>query len=833
MDKYICNDINFDYTNIFNSNTKIIKYIKYIGPKFFGLCYKHKKVNKYIDILNSYHKMYVMDNNIFHNNNKIYLYLEFILTTDDICDKLIKILDDNQILSVLKKFLNVMPKFCIDDQYIIYTKLLSVSKIRTVIAKYDNTMIFYELIKSITDIDMYINKTDIWAKYMTKISNIINLLFIEKKNRIIFIEWGAKIINNNIEKINISPIDHNFETMTNTRSNNLFLINLIGIIYKFWITEYNISKIKEIKYSYISNIKCPIKWYSVERSQKHQLYNETTNFITQCFFLLLQGLRVVFIPLINRTNEWKILSNRFDYNENIYDDPITFIFTVAFRLKHGKVDKIIKDINKLLSNDTIINWIDDFYNALIYWIKVCDGFNGLFNIDDILRDVAVYIYYRHETIQQKQLTIEEQTHNKTITANQKYIDKYIFQFALKIIKSKKYTKNIDIRFKYFQIATQYLYAHITVYDLLNIQDKDIITTMLEYYNPITIILDEYFVYKIIHYSIVLHNDIGNINDIDSNFNYLNARYEILNLLSIIYDKYININNILVYIMSKNKYLLIHFVNIIIDNINTFSDKINALYILQSNRNDVGINIDNSDAILLLYELHIMHIMKLVKCEIIVNNMIAYELSSKIITSIISCIKNIVNIYNFSYQYVNYIGEDIQTYDFIKVVKYILKILDTLIVNNEDTLNKIVHDPNYDIDYFKKIKKFISQNKKHKNKNKYKYQIIKLIKKLKEAERITAKNKDIVYPDEFLDPLLFTLIKNPVLLPDMNKFKKNFYMDRSVIYRHLLNTKENPFNRNKLTIDELEKYNKRSDIEKENKCFKSKINTWIKDLKNKK
>ncbi len=777
-----------------------------------------------------YIEKYNMDEHIFNNSNEIYLYLEHILNDNNICDKLIEILDDNQILSVLKKFLNVIPKFCINDQHIIYTKLSSISKIRTVIAKYDNTKIFYELIKPITDIEIY--KTDIWEKYITNISNIIKLLFIEKKNETMFIEWSANIFNNNIERINISPIDHNFEIIINKEPTNLFLINLLGIIYQLWITEYDTSKIKKIKYSYVSDIKCPIRWYlrdpSIDSTTKQQLNNKTTNFLTQYFFLLLQGLRVVFIPLINRINEWEHYTYN-HYDEDIYNDPLTFMLNVAFMLKHGKVDKIIKNINILLSNDTIINWVDDFYNACIYWIKVCDGFDGLFNIDDILRDFAIYILYRHDTIQKKQ-----QTNNNSIVANQKYIDKYIFKFALNIIKSKKYTKNIDIRFKYFQIATRYLHS-------------DIIITMLGYCESLTIISDEYFFNKIIHYSIVLYNDIGNIDDINSDFNYLSARHEILNVLGIIYNKYINIDNILNYVMSKNKYLLIYFVNIIINNINTLSNKFNELYMLQYNRNDNEINEGEPlYQILLLCELHMVHIMKLIKYEIIVNNMIAYELSSKMLTSIILCIKNIVTIYDFTYQ----------NHDFTKIIEYILQILDTLIFNNKDILNKIIYDPNYDINYFNKIKTYLSNyNLYSKNKhklNKYKRQIIKLINKLKGTHHKQSQNiltypmdgswskptypmdgsrSNPTYPDEFLDPLLFTLIKNPVLLPGMDKFKEHFYLDRSTIYRHLLNIEQNPFNRNKLTIDELDEYNNRSEIKKKNKCFKSKIDAWIKKNKN--
>jgi len=53
------------------------------------------------------------------------------------------------------------------------------------------------------------------------------------------------------------------------------------------------------------------------------------------------------------------------------------------------------------------------------------------------------------------------------------------------------------------------------------------------------------------------------------------------------------------------------------------------------------------------------------------------------------------------------------------------------------------------------------------------------------------------PDEFLDPILQTLMKDPVILPSSGKT-----MDRTVISRHLLSTPFDPFNRSPLSVDML-------------------------------
>ncbi|KAL2552266.1 putative ubiquitin conjugation factor E4 [Forsythia ovata] len=53
------------------------------------------------------------------------------------------------------------------------------------------------------------------------------------------------------------------------------------------------------------------------------------------------------------------------------------------------------------------------------------------------------------------------------------------------------------------------------------------------------------------------------------------------------------------------------------------------------------------------------------------------------------------------------------------------------------------------------------------------------------------------PDEFLDPIQYTLMKDPVILPS-----SKVTLDRSVIHRHLLSDSTDPFNRSHLTVDML-------------------------------
>lgn len=71
------------------------------------------------------------------------------------------------------------------------------------------------------------------------------------------------------------------------------------------------------------------------------------------------------------------------------------------------------------------------------------------------------------------------------------------------------------------------------------------------------------------------------------------------------------------------------------------------------------------------------------------------------------------------------------------------------------------------------------------------------------------------PEEFLDPIMSTLMTDPVILPS-----SHVIVDRTTIARHLLSDQTDPFNRESLTMDQV-----KSDVE-----LKGKIEAWIRERK---
>ena len=152
----------------------------------------------------------------------------------------------------------------------------------------------------------------------------------------------------------------------------------------------------------------------------------------------------------------------------------------------------------------------------------------------------------------------------------------------------------------------------------------------------------------------------------------------------------------------------------------------------------------------------------------------------------------------------------------KIMLYMIDIY--LILDNTKYIEIIKNDTLFfDYNNFINIADNLYNIHKHKNITNFKKMLNTInlckIKKIEEFEDI---------PEEFLDPLYNTLIIIPVLLPS-----SGHYVDYDIIKKHLLYHNFDPFNREELTLEILDKYNNQEEIKKKNNDFKLKIEEWKK------
>ncbi len=157
----------------------------------------------------------------------------------------------------------------------------------------------------------------------------------------------------------------------------------------------------------------------------------------------------------------------------------------------------------------------------------------------------------------------------------------------------------------------------------------------------------------------------------------------------------------------------------------------------------------------------------------------------------------------------------------------------------------IHDKRYelnkyiiDICMYYRSDKFL--DKLIKDDAKYKYEKYKLLRKglvidmvkdekknrlndFKDFLKSLEKHKTVEYkediPDEFLDPLTYIPIENPILLPN------KVIVDYSVMEKHFITSNSNPFTREILTLNDLKEYNKTSEAQLIINKFKDDFVKW--------
>ena len=100
----------------------------------------------------------------------------------------------------------------------------------------------------------------------------------------------------------------------------------------------------------------------------------------------------------------------------------------------------------------------------------------------------------------------------------------------------------------------------------------------------------------------------------------------------------------------------------------------------------------------------------------------------------------------------------------------------------------------------------------------------------EIQQQTKKNinyDDWNPPSELCDPLMATLLQEPVKLPTSEQI-----MDKKVIAKHLLSDPTDPFNRQVLHLEDVEEYNQVEEVKKEMDTLKENIVRWKKSIDHK-
>jgi len=582
-------------------------------------------------------------------------------------------------------------------------------------------------------------------------------------------------------------------------SSNMLLINLT----KLFVYSYKTGKIKSKKSINIETLYN--RDLCINLGQDRDKYNDNNiTFYHESMYLVLKSMDVFYVPLIlkrmNLIMDLHDIENRIkniEEHKNNIESTLNAIFIMEITMaiselktKMVEIEDDIKEIEKLLDYNTIMCLVDILSE---FFLKITPQNSHL------ITEPLLNIY---------------NTFNKYVLCNDMYvISPNIMNISLQLINTEILQEHckidiIDNLSTYiYNILTNAMYSH---------QESDMYKTISEYSIDVIDTLMTFYI---------------NVKKKTK------VRYDIIYILNKMFMLEQNSLRHFRFKSTTDKELYIKFVYVLLNDVdNFFEDCISMIKRISEIEPINYVDRTREDILDMQYYSRVLKgkLMFLIKgfefIEYILVDIIDIFCMPEVIDKFIGSMNNYLKVM---------IGKDRKQlliknkdlYDYspksilLKITQIYVKCL-----YDERLLKSIVYNThNYNINHFKKMISVITKSMDN-NERLFKWEYIDniqlLISKLNEIES-NMDLDDIEIPDEFCDPLMMTLITNPVELPSNDSADK-IIMDRLVIKKCLIENSINPFNREPLTLEILDKYNKQEDVVERINIFKTKLSQWKRD-----
>ena len=589
---------------------------------------------------------------------------------------------------------------------------------------------------------------------------VSNLLFKLIKNKISR-ESTLNWVNNYTKICKINKSNNTFENIKlYDESVNYIKLLITKIIYDIWNNGINFNKLEQIVLS--KNI-------------------EKSNFITKGFYLIND---LVDISINSLYNDIEFYTKDLSYlNSVIKDENIEYIRKIAIESQIRIIKNVIEKIKIFITKYKYI--IEDIY---IYYQNVIYLLNYKLDADEI--DICGDTYNE---------VIEDLLNNFNIIYrnNRSYFennyDINMCKCGIKILNEKYNIKNPYLKAQFIQIISNTITNYSGLFNqYLNDNLEDILLILIKNYINFETCFKDIIHEKIINQStiITILVDIFNIN---SNIKFVYPSF---------CENHVSMVN--------------RFINIFLGNFMVICEELikNIKLIKEYQENDTIITeLMTHNVKIYNYELYNNLIFIQLLSSYIGKYLLNIGIKEKFCNSINNILDNlagenkknlkICNMDYYSFKPLTYLTHLFNIINNMKYFNEFSNYFITLKYDNIKHMNSILY------------KKTNINHVEHSNMDIYFNILVELNKKL-------LSNDEIEYPDEFYDPLMSTVIVNPVYLPNCD-----IVMDKEVIARHLLSDEYNPFNREKLTLQLLEEYNKSSEIKDKIEQFLKAKNKFIK------
>lgn len=763
------------------------------------LLHKYHPEDAFYNTLLRYIKNYIIDDDIFEDSQEQFINYMMTKNTNlwaSLCDS--KLLDDSKAMTLIQEFQYEVDSMNFDQKIIFLKNLIRSPRVKKLMyhpSRWEfNTGHCIEHSMWIGKLLSELSVDEEGDEYNIKADKILYFLVdLLKESGDIRSELEDRLVTcfANISNFNLG--NKNVGYMTNNDGQNMssdsFLINSSYLLLKLWDIFYVTEE--SIDYSFITDTQCPIKWFTkkTDTKKKYQLP-------TKLFFLVLNIMRVCYTPILMRATNWPQVIEDLNKTREVLENDGGMLSELNLLNLYTKI-KSVKDkynlYESLCKNTFVCHNITKFYCDFVELINNPQKLNNpYFNWDDTLDDLT-YFYLN------KSINIELDDQHK----------RSLLDLAIQIIESQKITNNPEKRNCFMKIVDKII-------------DQDSSFVKPEQMS------------RIIRAVIQLINDYNSYNE--NHIDYFFRKMTSLRFIILVISRYTIGNNRKGGIILVDQVLKLEpnkakkFISIMYndccwigENMDTKLDNIKKSFYLSQ---------DSYNSSLDLYKMVQSHEMLLSYIGIFLTNIPEFKrlsgLPEILTTLVITLNTSLTRIHlEFKYNFTYLSPEDLQTEKLEKIdmIKYFFNILSPYLTfsNQEKFIEYVVGDiTNFKVDY---LKSSIIVLKELNIDNKLIDTIEQFINKLEEVD--LDQDSDDDYPEEFLDPLTYTKIECPIILPinDSLTDKQYIYMEDYVIKKHILQDQNNPFTREPLTLDQLEEYNNKPEIITKLKAFKQKIADW--------
>ena len=650
----------------------------------------------------------------------------------------------------------------------------------------------------------------------------------------IFVMHVSETFNMNVSKINLETPDKDVDDV----DSDFVLMKMHNIAFLLLEKELAHKDISEIDYNYITDKNCLINWYV---ANNHDIIDLKTNYniLTQLFFVVLNSIRIFYIPVINRYNKYPDLIDQMQiFADTVLSSGGAQAEAYAYSI-YGHKQTLIemsKEINLIVNEFMKFDTkMADFYNIVSKWIR--NYAKGL-DVNDILREMSAYLNFYIENDlrrpiydmvmqeincneEDKDKESDEQESDQNSEEEQDitepeidvlYCEKSIIKLALQIIRTQEFTSSISIR---------YMFAK-------NMKDYFLELSFGEFhYNR--------YMTAFIEGLVIIHNDVDACDD--TLYSKLMAKMNIYNLLlgflnkdkkndnddyhkKIIHTQFSN-NSI------QNLEINLRFISIVASDINELTQFMNDTFDeLKNCKHKPGTDkykkiARNVYEIFSLYNKHTKFIMLMLDIDSFVSLCKDQSVLSTIAIFMNICVYHLVENIKFNFDFTG-INDKTKLSNQINAHSIALVAIIHRLFNINSIFIKMLKEDTktYKLDNYKELSAYVMSltcegsgicNN-----------IAEIVEELEKEDENETYITDM--PDEFLDPLMFIPIKDPIMLPVKDN-NIDMILEKSCLVKQLLINGENPFNREPLTLEDVEKYNEQESVKEKIKSFNDKLLSW--------